>query len=480
MEIESPAIVWFRDDLRLADNPALTAAAQSGAPIVALFVLDDAAMGDWRLGAASRWWLHHSLAALSRDLAARGASLVFRRGAADMALAHLVAETGARSVFWNRLYEPWAVRRDGEIKARLRGQELRVESFNAALLFEPTALRSGQGKPFRVFTPFWRAALAAPPPEAPLPAPRPLRPGPAVQSDALADWRLLPTRPDWAGGLRDAWTPGEAAAREALARFAARGAARYGQARDMLGSEGVSRLAPHLRFGEISPRQVWHAVSAQAGEAGAPFLRQLGWREFCRHLLFSNPEMPESPLDRAFAGFPWREDPRGLAAWKKGETGYPLVDAAMRELWRTGYVHNRARMVAASFLVKHLLASWRSGEGWFWDTLVDADLANNAGGWQWVAGCGADAAPYFRVFNPVLQGEKFDPEGEYARRNLPELARLDAKWIHRPWEAPQSVLRAAGVRLGETYPERIVDHGFARDRALAAYAQMRGAGRERG
>ncbi len=469
---DATAIIWFRDDLRLSDNPALTEAAASGAPLVAVYALDDAAMGEWRLGAASHWWLHHSLKGLAADLAARGVTLILRRGPADVALFALLSEAKARSVYWNRLYEPWAVRRDGEIKARLRAEGVKAQSFNASLLFEPAALRNAQGESYRVFTPFWKACRACPAPDPPLPAPARLRGAPAPESERLEDWRLLPTKPDWAGGLRKAWVPGEPAAQAKLADFAKARAARYGAARDALGEDGgVSRLSPHLHFGEISPRQVWRAVATQAEEAGAAYLRQLGWREFSRHLLFANPAMPDKPLDKSFARFPWRQDDEGLTAWKKGRTGYPLVDAAMRELWRTGYMHNRARLVAASFLVKHLLVHWREGEDWFWDTLVDADLANNAASWQWVAGCGADAAPYFRVFNPVLQGEKFDPEGAYVRRFVPELEKLEARWIHRPWEAPKAILEAVGVRLGETYPLPIVDHARARARALAAYAE---------
>ena len=465
----APAIVWFRRDLRLSDNPALSAAAASGAPLIALYVLDEPAMDAWRPGGASRWWLHQSLASLSRDLASRGVELVSRRGAADLALEGLIEQTGATAVYWNRLYEPWAVRRDGEIKTRLRERGLRVESFNASLLFEPATL----GKAYRVFTPFWRACLKAPAPATPLPTPERLVAVENVAGERLEDWRLLPTKPDWAAGFRDIWRVGESAAWERLEQFAEASATDYGAARDAPAQEGVSRLSPHLHFGEISPRQVWHEIVSRVGERGAPFLRQLGWREFCHHLLFANPDLPERPLDRRFERFRWRCDAEGLDAWKKGRTGYPFVDAAMRQLWRTGYMHNRARMVAASFLVKHLLLPWREGEAWFWDTLVDADLANNACGWQWVAGCGADAAPYFRVFNPVSQGQKFDPEGAYVHRYIPELATLDAKFIHRPWEAPATVLRAAGVALGETYPRPIVDHAFARKRALDAYAACR-------
>ena len=471
-----PSIVWFRHDLRLADNPALTAATGSGTPIVALFIFDEAAMGAWRYGGASRWWLHHSLKALAQELASLGASLVLRQGPADLVLSGLVAETSASAVYWNRLYEPWAVRRDSEIKTRLGGYGLKVESFNASLLFEPTHMRNGKGETYRVFTPFWKAALAAPEPEPPLPAPAQLQGVRGLASERLEEWRLLPAKPDWTGGLRETWQVGETSAAKRLHQFAVAGAAQYGTARDEMGQDGVSHLSPHLHFGEISPRQVWHEVRRRAGDVAMPFLRQLGWREFCHHLLLANPQMPDRPLDHSFEPFPWREDSGGLAAWKRGLTGYPLVDAAMRELWRIGYMHNRARLVAGSFLVKHLLLPWREGESWFWDTLVDADLANNSGGWQWVAGCGADAAPYFRVFNPVLQGKKFDADGTYVRRNVPELASLDSKYIHRPWEAPETVLRAAGVKLGETYPLPIVDHAFARARALRAYEAVRSKG----
>ncbi|MCC3247110.1 DNA photolyase family protein [Methylocystis sp. WRRC1] len=472
--MSAPAVVWFRNDLRLADNPALTAAARSGAPIIALYVLDDESAGEWRMGSASRWWLHHSLTALAHDLARLGVTLTLRRGRAEFVLENIVADAGAGAVYWNRLYEPWAMRRDSEIKSQLRARGVMVESFNGSLLFEPGGLRNKQGEPFRVFTPFWRACLAAEAPDAPLPAPKKLTAAPPPASDALADWRLLPTKPDWAGGLRETWRAGERAALERLAEFAKKRVRDYKIDRDFMAREGVSRMSPHLHFGEVSPRRIWAEITEAAGDAGAAYLREIGWREFCHHLLVANPQMPERALDERFRDFPWREDAAALEAWRIGQTGYPLVDAAMRELWITGYMHNRARMVAASFLVKHLLIPWQEGERWFWDTLVDADLANNSGGWQWVAGCGADAAPYFRVFNPVLQGEKFDPEGDYVRRYVPELARLDARHIHCPWEAPEEVLRAAGVRLGETYPRPIVDHAKARDRALKAFEATRG------
>jgi deoxyribodipyrimidine photo-lyase len=470
----APAIVWFRHDLRLADNPALSAAVASGAPIIALFVLDDLAAGEWRPGGASRWWLHHSLSSLAADLGGRGLPLVLRRGPAELVVSGAIAETGADAVFWNRIFEPWAIRRDGAIKAELRAQGLQVETFNSSLLFEPSQIRTRDGGAFKMFTPFWRACRAAQSPDSPLPAPPPLRAAAAIASERIDDWRLLPTKPDWAEGLRATWVPGESSAQMKLRAFLRGGVRDYGKKRDFPAEEGVSRLSPHLRWGEISPRQIWSAA-AKVGPVGDPFLRQIIWREFSHHLLFENPQLPDRPIDRRFEAFPWLREESAFTAWSKGRTGYPIVDAAMRQLWRTGYMHNRARLIVGSFLVKDLLLPWQSGERWFWDTLVDADLANNAASWQWVAGCGADAAPYFRVFNPVLQGQKFDPEGAYVRRYLPELARLDARYIHRPWEAPEDALSKAGVRLGETYPFPIVDHRKARERALKAFASIKSA-----
>jgi len=469
-----PAIVWFRNDLRIADNPALAAAARSGAPLVALYVLDDSSPGQWRPGAAANWWLHHSIAALAQTLAERGVQLTLRRGRAPYVFERIIAETGAGAVFWNRLYEPWAMRRDEEIVAQLRDDGVRAHCFHESLLFEPATIRTKQGESFQTFTPFWRACLAAPPPDRPLPAPKSLHAAPLTpDSEDLDAWRLLPQNPDWAGGLRNAWLVGERAARAELSDFARNHVADYKSERDFMGRVGVSRLSPHLHFGELSPREVWRAISEPASIGGEAYLRELGWREFCHHLLIAHRDMPDRPLDRSFERFPYRDDEAALDLWRNGQTGYPLVDAAMRELWITGWMHNRARMVAASFLIKHLLIDWRQGERWFWDTLVYADLANNSANWQWVAGCGADAAPYFRIFNPALQGEKFDPDGAYVRRYVPELAGLDARYIHRPWAAPDDILRAAGVRLGVTYPQPIVDHAQARARALAAFEQMR-------
>jgi deoxyribodipyrimidine photo-lyase len=351
-----------------------------------------------------------------------------------------------------------------------------VESFNGSLLFEPWAIKTNGGGPFQVFTPFWRACLAAEPPAPPLAAAkRIVAPEGAVVSDTLGSWRLLPVAPDWAGGLRETWTAGEAAARRRLADFLDEKLAAYREERDRPDLESTSRLSPYLAWGEISPRQIWHAArhADAGGRETGKFLSELGWREFSWHLLYHHGSLPEENFRPAFDRFPWAGDEDSLAAWQAGRTGYPIVDAGMRQLWRTGWMHNRVRMVAASFLVKHLLVHWRAGEEWFWDTLVDADLANNAASWQWVAGSGADAAPYFRIFNPVLQGERFDPAGDYVRRFVPELARLPDAWIHKPWLAPASVLGAADVNLGTTYPRPLVEHDGARRRALAAFQAMR-------
>jgi deoxyribodipyrimidine photo-lyase len=477
---DGAAIVWFRQDLRLDDNPALAAAVASGRPVLPLYILDDESPGAWRLGGASRWWLHGSLAALGADLARLGAPLVLRRGAAVQVLPALAADVGAGAVFWNRMYEPWAMARDGALKKQLRDSGLSVESFNGAYLHEPARLRTGAGGPFKVFTPFWKALRAAGCATQPIPAPQALAARDAP-GDALEDWRLLPPRPDWAGGLREAWTPGEAGARARLEAFLDTGLAGYAEGRDRPDLPATSRLSPHLRWGEVSPGQIWRSVMARTAQTpsltadGDKFLSEVGWREFSAHLLFHSPEMPEKNWRPAFDRFPWADAPEAINSWQRGQTGYPIVDAGMRELWATGFMHNRVRMIVASFLIKDLMVHWRAGEDWFWDTLVDADLANNAAGWQWVAGSGADASPYFRIFNPVAQGERHDPEGAYVRRWVPELAQLPTTFIHAPWTASEDVLAAAGVKLGGNYPAPIVDHASARSRALDAYKQVAGA-----
>lgn len=452
-----PIIVWFRQDLRVSDNPALRAAAQSGAPLICLYILDDATPGAWKLGGASRWWLHHSLAALDKSLKGH---LTLRKGDAAAVLKELIRQTGADTVMWNRCYEPFAIARDTKIKSVLTADGVAVQSFNGALLHEPWALKTGGGTPFRVFTPFWKAMRSLPV-EAPHPAPRRMHFHP-VKNESLQSWKLLPTKPDWAKDFD--WTPGEKAAHRALFGFLNQ-VSDYKRARDLPDRDGTSRLSAHLHWGEISPRQIWQAVRTHSHSEGCEtFLKELGWREFCAQLLFHNHDLPTQPLDTRFAKFPWRHSEKEFLAWTRGLTGIPIVDAGMRQLWQTGWMHNRVRMIVASLLIKHLGIHWRRGEEWFWDTLVDADLANNSANWQWVAGCGADAAPFFRIFNPVLQGEKFDPEGAYVRRFVPELKQLPKKYIHRPWDAPEPP---------KNYPAPIVDLAKGRARALASFRALK-------
>lgn len=392
----------------------------------------------------------------------------------------MLDQSGATAVFWNRCYEPAAIERDLRIKSSLKKEGKAVESFNGSLLFEPWTVQTKQGQPYQVFTPFWNACLARPAPTPPEGAPSRLevpRRWPATLK--LAELGLEPTIA-WAGGLRSSWRPGEAGASEHLYRFLDEALTDYPEGRNRPDRFGTSRLSPYLHFGEISMRQVWHGLHdlrgtkrTQPADALGAFIRELGWREFAHHLLFHFPQTPDQPLREQFARFPWQLDHENLRAWQRGRTGYPIVDAGMRELWHTGWMHNRVRMIVASFLVKDLLIPWQEGAAWFWDTLVDADLANNTLGWQWTAGCGADAAPYFRIFNPVSQGEKFDPKGTYVRRWLPELRALPNKWIHKPWEAPSDVLGDAGVVLGRSYPYPMVDHSQARALALRAFQQIK-------
>ncbi len=471
-----PTIVWLRKDLRLADNPALVDAAFSGAPVIPLYIHDEE--GPPRaMGAASRWWLDKSLRALGAGFRELGAALVLRRGGAMEVIGDVVKATGARRVVWNRLYDRKSIARDDAVAAALKKGGVESESFNASLLNEPDAVLTGSGGPYRVFTPYWKAAAPLAAHAEPLRAPGRLAPPASrVASEDIDEWALHPTKPDWSSGFQ-AWTPGEDGARRRLAQFLGDAAERYAKGRDMMGEQGVSQLSPHLHFGEIGPRQVW-ASAREAADQGAShrdietYLKELGWREFNYSLLFNYPEITHRPFNPAFAGFQWRDDPESFKAWTRGLTGYPVVDAAMRQLWSTGWMHNRARMIAASFLIKDLMIDWREGEAWFWDTLVDADMANNVANWQWVAGSGADAAPFFRIFNPMLQGAKFDPEGAYVRRWVPELANLSDTDIHQPWKADAAALRTAGVELGVTYPQPIVDHFAARDNALAAYARL--------
>ena len=476
----SPHIVWFRDDLRLSDHPALHAAAQTGAPVICLYVLDETSNAQLRpLGSAARWWLAQSLRALQADLISLGSKLVLRQGPVAKVIAALARETGAAAVFWNEIAQAPHQAVAEQVAASLQAIGVASQSFPGDLLAAPLSIRNKDGRGLRVFTPFWRRVQSWGDPPKPLPAPTISGPTADIASDRLETWRLEPVGPDWAGGLRESWIPGESSARARLNAFLETGVAGYSIQRDRPDRDGTSGLSPHLRFGELSPRQVWHAArfaaAAQPALAGDidKFLSELGWREFCRHLLFDVSDLAERNLQPAFDAFPWRRDDGALRAWQRGQTGYPIVDAGMRQLWHTGTMHNRVRMVVASFLVKHLLIDWREGEKWFWDTLVDADAGSNPANWQWVAGSGADAAPYFRVFNPILQGEKFDPDGAYVRRWIPELRQLPAALIHQPWTAKPLELKGAGVELGTTYPEPIIDHRRGRERALEAYATAR-------
>jgi deoxyribodipyrimidine photo-lyase len=468
------AILWFRRDLRLTDNPALLEALASADRIVPVYIHAPEEEGAGAPGAASRWWLHHSLGSLAAELELRGSSLLIRRGPSLQALLALAGETGASSVHWNRLYEPALVARDRQVESELAAQGLLASSCSGHLLFEPWEVRNGSGDPYRVFTPFWKTCLRTldqrgRPQEAPQ--------GWAAAPAGLASLRVeeldLAPRIRWDAGLAEHWQPGEAGALARLDAFAAEAIGSYASDRDRPDLIGTSRLSPHLHFGELSPRQALAAARQQPGQGAEAFVRELGWREFAHHLLHHFPHTVEAPLDPRFETLAWRRDAGQLEAWQAGRTGFPIVDAGMRELWHTGWMHNRVRMIVASLLTKNLFMHWREGASWFWDTLVDADLANNTLGWQWTAGCGADAAPYYRVFNPVLQAERFDPGRRYLRRWVPELAGLPDKWVACPWAAPPGTLDAAGIVLGRDYPEPVVDPRGSRDEALRRFEKLK-------
>lgn len=533
---QGSAIFWFRQDLRLADNPGLLAAVkwatENNGDVIPVYIWAPDEEGTWPAGGATKVWLHQSLKALAAELAKLGSRLrLFEAGRKTSSkssqkgsqkesasasndknpqsslsiLQGLAEKLGVGAVFWNRRYEPSAIARDKEIKSTLRASGLVVETFNGALLLEPWQVATKEGKPYQVFTPYWRTCLdqIQVELEPPLKAPKRISPKRIAPNEMapekLASKNLTATKieklslectleelqllPDikWEKGITESWMPGEQGALKQLDKFLQDGLDDYSEMRNRPDIEGVSRMSPHLHFGEISPRSLWFIVKEKAEHfknekskaAALSYLREVGWREFSHHLLYYFPQTPTEPLRGDFKLFPWTHNPTALKAWQKGLTGYPIVDAGMRELWHTGIMHNRVRMIVASFLVKHLRLHWLAGAKWFWDTLVDADLAQNTMGWQWSAGCGADAAPYFRVFNPILQGEKFDTDGAYVRKWVPELAKMKSKYIHKPWEAPPLELIAAGVTLGENYPLPIVEHGEARNLALAAFQKLK-------
>jgi deoxyribodipyrimidine photo-lyase len=465
------SLLWFRNDLRLADNPALAAALSSADKLTLLYVLDDDAPGAWRMGGASRWWLHHSIASLAQSISSRGAKLMLRRGSARKIIPELAAELKVTEVHAGRSFEPWARAQDRDIAMALKSAGIVFKRHLSALLFAPETIKNKTGGIYGVYTPFSRACFERGPLPDVIEAPEKIPGVPKIATEKLDDWGLLPTRPDWASGLREIWLPGEGGAHTRLNDFLQRSLHDYKTVRNNPGEDGTSGLSPHLHFGEISAAAVWRAATAHGkkGSGLETFLKEILWREFAAYLLWHHPDMPEKPLRAEFSKFPWEKNEVALAAWQRGMTGIPIVDAGMRQLWKTGWMHNRVRMVCASFLIKHLLIPWQNGEAWFWDTLVDADLASNAISWQWVAGCGADAAPYFRIFNPVLQGNKFDPEGKYVRKYVPELTGLPNQYIHAPWEAEERILAAAQVKLGSNYPRPIINLAEGRERALAAF-----------
>ncbi|MEP5568133.1 MAG: deoxyribodipyrimidine photo-lyase [Halioglobus sp.] len=475
MNHPAPVIYWFRRDLRIDDLPALQSALACGRPLVPCFILDDEADGEWALGGASRWWLHHSLQALSDSLAKYGGHLVVRRGDTKAELKALAKETGATDIYCTEVYEPHAHALEQDLSHQLNTEGVTLHCLPGSLFFRPQDVRNGSGLPFKVFTPFWRHCLQRLP-EPAAPQKTALDSGSFGQQKCVGlpseQWQLLPQSPNWAADWHTFWTPGAAGAAQTLDHFVAHALKGYALDRDFPAKDGSSRLSAHFHWGELSPRQAWAAVKYAPGsdeKDRQKFLSELGWRDFNHHLLFHFQHIADRPFKPHFAHMPWLGSEELFKAWCEGRTGYPIVDAGMRELWQTGFMHNRVRMICASFLTKHLLLPWQWGAKWFWDTLVDADLANNSGGWQWVAGCGADASPWFRIFNPMLQGKKFDGEGAYVRRWLPELSQLSDRDLQIPWEAPPLVLAEADVTLGDTYPFPIVDHKQAREAALSAY-----------
>ncbi len=466
--MKAPIIVWFRNDLRIKDHAALYNAAKIGVPIIPVFIYDSAAMGDWDYGAAQKYWLHHSLTSLKNDLPA----LILRRGDTIINLLEIAKAQNASAIYALRNYEPWAVNLENQLHEISQSEGLEFKRFAGNLLIEPERLKNKSGNDFQIYTPFFKAVFASEYVRAPLPPPEQFECVTGIESDELDSWKLLPTKPDWSTGFPK--TIGEKAAHRKFEDFLPR-IENYSNGRDIPAQNSTSYLSPHLRFGEISPAQIWqkiHEITPSPTDNYYKFLAEVGWREFSYHLLNRYPNMPERPMKEQYENFPWAhesaEKTQNLRAWQRGQTGYPIVDAGMRQLWETGYMHNRVRMIVASFLIKHLLIEWQFGAKWFWDCLLDGDLASNSASWQWVAGCGMDAAPYFRIFNPILQGKKFDASGEYVRKWVPELSKVPDEFIHCPFDAEPHILARAGVKLGDNYPKPIVEHNFARERALEA------------
>lgn len=460
----STAIVWLRNDLRLQDNPALYAAAKEYDIVVPLYIHNEHFGGKWAIGSASKWWLHHSLHAFSQQ-----APLALLTGDTTQVMNKVIEQLKPDAIYWNRRYEPYSIEFDTKLKTHLvESIGIKVQTFKASLLFEPWEQQNSSNKPYQVFTRFWQACLRDGVHQSPLPAPKLSKLSTLdLKCDVVDDLQLLPTQPNWAKGFEQKWQVGEKAARSKLGNFIATGLNDYYEGRNFPSKKAVSELSPHLHFGEISPLQIWHEVEpliAKFGKNASHFLSEIGWREFSHHLLFHFPNLHTNNFKPSFDNYPWDNNPEDLKRWQQGQTGYPIVDAGMRELWHTGYMHNRVRMIVASFLIKDLFIDWRLGEEWFWDTLVDADLANNSASWQWVAGSGADAAPYYRIFNPVLQSQKFDPTGEYIRHWVPELSALNNHYIHEPWSAPSG--------MAKDYPKRIVLHEHARQVAMQKYKQL--------
>ena len=467
-------LLWFRQDLRLIDNPALTAAVERGA-IIPVYILDDT-HPPRAIGGASRWWLHHSLSNLNNSL---NKKLLLLQGDPQTIIPELAEQNNCSTVMWNRCYQPWQIKRDQTLKQKLKENGIDVESFNGSLLWEPWQVVKKDQTPYRVFTPYYRrGCLQKPSPRFPVPAPKKIRFAKSkTKSLSLNDLELMPTI-NWHQQINEHWLPGEEGAAQRLQEFLNNGLANYDTDRNIPSKSGTSKLSPHMHYGEISPNQIWYAALHKGDNNWEDkdldcFLSELGWREFSYYLLFHFPTLNKENFNSKFDGFPWQQNADDLKAWQRGQTGIPIVDAGMRQLWQIGFMHNRVRMVVASFLVKNLLLHWHEGESWFWDTLLDADLASNSSGWQWVAGSGADAAPYFRIFNPVTQGERFDPQGDYVKEYCPELAGLPKKYIHQPWLAPEKILKEAGIELGVDYPKPLVDLKASRERALQAYQQIK-------